>query len=280
MPLLRSLFALFSLSAACAAASCSSSDSSLFGPSQASASGGSGGSSDASAPDAAGAGGSAGKAGNGGQGGSGGGGGKGGAGGGGGQGGNGGADGGSGGDGGAGGDGGSGPCDDSDADGVCDSEDTCPGYPDSVDADGDGTPDGCDACGYDGPNAPAIAPTSDGVITITSASINGGGNFAKLGKGDTFSLALAYDIKDCVCPGCKDEIEIGFVPGDGPKYCPYAGTPGCHNNPGSNQHNLTAPTTSGQYTIRYNQRQDYNCGTTWWGSEPGEPKTVAVICVD
>ena len=35
--------------------------------------------------------------------------------------------------------------DDSDNDGVCDSDDACPGFDDNADADGDGIPDGCDA---------------------------------------------------------------------------------------------------------------------------------------
>lgn len=34
---------------------------------------------------------------------------------------------------------------DSDGDGVCDAEDACPGFDDSIDADGDGIPDGCDS---------------------------------------------------------------------------------------------------------------------------------------
>jgi len=37
-------------------------------------------------------------------------------------------------------------CADTDADGVCDRDDRCPGSDDHVDSDGDGTPDGCDAC--------------------------------------------------------------------------------------------------------------------------------------
>jgi hypothetical protein len=33
---------------------------------------------------------------------------------------------------------------DSDGDGVCDSNDICPGFDDTIDTDGDGIPDGCD----------------------------------------------------------------------------------------------------------------------------------------
>ncbi|MCP4544089.1 MAG: C-type lectin domain-containing protein, partial [Chloroflexi bacterium] len=37
-------------------------------------------------------------------------------------------------------------CVDSDSDGVCDTEDICPGFDDADDNDGDGLPDGCDTC--------------------------------------------------------------------------------------------------------------------------------------
>ncbi|MCP4869293.1 MAG: hypothetical protein GY898_11305 [Proteobacteria bacterium] len=42
--------------------------------------------------------------------------------------------------------------DDVDGDGVCDSDDACPGFDDSVDSDGDGQPDGCDPCPADNPD--------------------------------------------------------------------------------------------------------------------------------
>ena len=61
--------------------------------------------------------------------------------------------------------------DDSDGDGVPDSQDVCPGYDDNVDFDGDGVPDGCDNC--DGfPNedqdSDGICDTSDNCATIAN----------------------------------------------------------------------------------------------------------------
>ena len=38
------------------------------------------------------------------------------------------------------------PCADGDIDGVCDINDVCPGYDDTIDSDNDGIPDGCDDC--------------------------------------------------------------------------------------------------------------------------------------
>ena len=48
---------------------------------------------------------------------------------------------------------------DSDDDGVCDDMDDCEGYDDTIDSDGDGTPDGCDLSIYEGiiPNNYSIA---------------------------------------------------------------------------------------------------------------------------
>jgi hypothetical protein len=42
--------------------------------------------------------------------------------------------------------------DDSDNDGVCESDDVCQGYDDAIDPDGDGSPTGCDACPIDDQN--------------------------------------------------------------------------------------------------------------------------------
>ena len=44
------------------------------------------------------------------------------------------------------------PCPDEDEDGVCDSDDICTDGDDTVDSDGDGEPDDCDACPLDNPN--------------------------------------------------------------------------------------------------------------------------------
>lgn len=40
-------------------------------------------------------------------------------------------------------------CDDADGDGICDADDICDGSDDAIDGDGDGVPDGCDACPLD-----------------------------------------------------------------------------------------------------------------------------------
>jgi subtilisin family serine protease len=54
-------------------------------------------------------------------------------------------------------------CLDSDSDGVCDLDDSCPGFPDAQDADADETPDGCDA-DDDGDGLPDAVETLTGVF--------------------------------------------------------------------------------------------------------------------
>ena len=170
--------------------------------------------------------------------------------------------------------------DDQDGDLVCDSVDACPGSDDALDEDGDGIPDGCDPCPIDGPNAqPLPLPASGSGITISDASINGGSNIAVVTTGQQFSLTLDYSITDCGCETCRDEIEVGFVPGSGHSYCAYTGVPGCDGDDGTNTSTVTAPMQPGVYDIRFGQRQDYVCGTTWWHGEPPSDRTVAKICV-
>jgi len=171
-------------------------------------------------------------------------------------------------------------CPDADSDGVCDADDVCPGSDDALDADGDGVPDGCDPCSLDGPNAAAIPlPAAGSGITITSASINGGGNVALLNAGASFTLALDFEITDCGCPTCRDQIEVGYVPGTDPVYCAYDGVPGCGGDSGFDQSVLTAPTAPGEYILRFGLRQDFGCGAGWWHGEPPPERTLGAICV-
>jgi len=125
---------------------------------------------------------------------------------------------------------------------VCDEDDLCEGSNDEADEDGDGVPDGCDPCSLDGPGADPIAlPASGSGITITAAGLDGGGNVVVVDPGATVEVALDYEIVDCTCPGCIDQIEIGLVPGSGVSYCAYSAVPGCGGDTGSDTGTLTAP---------------------------------------
>lgn len=85
------------------------------------------------------------------------------------------------------------PLDDSDFDGVCDSEDACLGFDDAVDTDGDGTPNGCDVC------ATQVDSDDDG------------------------------QPDDCdVCPGHPDDVDAdGDARPDGCDPCPDDPDPSC-----------------------------------------------------
>lgn len=55
---------------------------------------------------------------------------------------------------------------DTDNDGVCDADDLCPGYDDSIDTDADGIPDGCDDC------LDALIHTANETIQIDRSAVN------------------------------------------------------------------------------------------------------------
>jgi hypothetical protein len=174
-------------------------------------------------------------------------------------------------------------CDDDDGDGVCNSDDACPGGDDSMDVDGDGRPDDCDACPIDGPAATAIPSTVTDPstnITISNVSLNSVGNVITLNGGDMLTVDLDYSIMDCDCTGCIEQIEIGFVPGTTFSYCAYDALPGCSGDTGSDTTTLRAPAASGVYYIRFGRAQDYDCDhTDWWMGTPPASRTIAAICV-
>jgi hypothetical protein len=165
---------------------------------------------------------------------------------------------------------------DDDADGDAD---LCSG----PDTDGDGIPDSCDPCSFDGPAAPPIVlPATNGTITISRVSLDGGGNVAICEPGESLSLELTYQISDCQCGTCRDQIEIGLVPGLGHQYCAYDGTPQCAGDSGTDSGTIDAPSERGEYSIRFGLRQDYGCfaaHSTWWLGAPPDAQTIGAICV-
>ena len=86
----------------------------------------------------------------------------------------------------------------------------------------------------------AAAPARDRIaasssfagVTISSVQINGGSNTAIIAPGSTFNLSLNYSIIDPGCPGCIDEIEIGFSTAGAPFTCIYTGIPGVEGTSG------------------------------------------------
>lgn len=197
-----------------------------------------------------------------------------------------------------------GPCtgDDPDDDGVRDPCDVCPAGDDALDDDGDRVPDACDRCpsGDDAADADAdgIADACDDWpcgaldaphdevsgegITISSVSIDGGGNRAVVRAGASVSLALQYRIDDTSCGGCIDQVEIGIVPGDRLD-CVYDANPPGGGAGGDASGSFDAPTEPGLYELRHNLGQNWSCydrgASTWWAGAPPPEHTFGLLCV-
>jgi hypothetical protein len=101
-----------------------------------------------------------------------------------------------------------------------------------------------------------------------------------------FKLTADYSIYDCICPGCIDQVQIGFANGpaypDAPK-CLYSGTLNttCMTpKTGTTSVNLKAPGTSGTvYDVVFGRAQASACGGGWWPGMPAPDTTVAKVCV-
>lgn len=112
----------------------------------------------------------------------------------------------------------------------------------------------------------SITPTVRGV-TISNVKINGGAIIAPVAVGSTISVSLDYKITDAGCPGCIDEIQVGFSH-DKPASCVYQGIPGSAGASGSATFKIAAPSTPGTYYLGSDRAQDYSCPAGWWNSAP------------
>lgn len=104
-------------------------------------------------------------------------------------------------------------------------------------------------------------------VTISNVKINGGAITAPVAAGSTINVSLDYKITDASCPGCIDEIQVGFSH-DKPASCVYQGIPGSAGASGSATFTITAPTTTGTYYLGSDRAQDYSCPVGWWNSAP------------
>lgn len=112
---------------------------------------------------------------------------------------------------------------DSDSDGVCDVDDRCEGFPDSADADGDGTPDGCeDECpdGFFGPTCLgececASGDCDDGLTGTGVCECADGFIGARCDRCDDGLFgADCAGVCDCINGSCDDGVD-----GDGACTC-------------------------------------------------------------
>ena len=133
------------------------------------------------------------------------------------------------------------------------------------------------------------APTQDNIptspsfagVTLSNVRVNNGSNIGFVSPGATFNLSMDYSIVDPDCPGCIDEIEIGFSNASAPFGCIYTGIPGVEGTSGSATIEVTAPSTPGIYYLAFDRAQHYSCGQAleagWWNGAPGSNRYIASI---
>jgi hypothetical protein len=179
-------------------------------------------------------------------------------------------------------------CADGDADGdtVCNAADKCPGQDDRADADSDGNPDGCDdwPCG--------VKPDDPG-SNMTDGDLGSGrgwgatniqiGTMRRLVAAPGAAFAARFDwwvLLNCAGSTCPAQIEFGY--GSTRSGCIFEGTVDDFDTFDSSfDMPLTAPPTPGVHELRLNAGRNAECGTgtTWYGGDPGESSTIAILCV-
>ncbi len=178
------------------------------------------------------------------------------------------------------------PDGDDDGDAACNAADRCQGHDDRLDIDSDGTADGCDdwPCG--------LKPEDPGELMSDAAGDgrNWGAWPIDIGDdrrvvatpGQQFPVAFRWGLYfQCGQQGsCRGQVEIGY--GTTRVGCVYDNTVPdelLFRNDYSGQ--LTAPTTPGVYEIRLNAGRGTSCGTgmSWYGGDPGDDSTIAILCV-
>ena len=126
------------------------------------------------------------------------------------------------------------------------------------------------------PTSPSFAG-----VTISNVRINSGSNSGFVSPGSTFSLGVDYAIVDTGCPGCIDEIEIGFNNASAPFNCIYTGIPGVEGTSGSATIDVTAPNAPGIYYLGFDRAQHNSCDQAlsagWWNGVPDSSRYIASI---
>jgi hypothetical protein len=154
-----------------------------------------------------------------------------------------------------------------------------------VDGDGDGIPDECDLCLFDGPTPPSLpnTVTSSG-LTITNGVLNGRGNiYIDIPPGGTITTTYDWSVTSGpACTYCPDCITQYYGTIDGSN----AGTDCFYNDlacfdysSGSQADTLTAPTAEGTYYVGFNWSWEYYCRPTNYGGHVGRAHAYGVICV-
>ncbi|HEX8954228.1 MAG TPA: hypothetical protein VF945_20370, partial [Polyangia bacterium] len=125
-----------------------------------------------------------------------------------------------------------------------------------------------------------VGPGPNLAIKLSNVKIDGGGSFAHVAAGGTFSVSADYSITDSGGNNI-DQIIVGIAPSD-PQGCLFDGNVHNQTRTGNGTATLTAPTTPGTYTLRFHYGQANGCDPSGWWAINGAPTAAedfAAICV-
>jgi uncharacterized protein YjdB len=123
-----------------------------------------------------------------------------------------------------------------------------------------------------------LSPSPSYGVTISNVRVNGGGDTVTVEPGAALNVTLSYSIVDTACPGCIDQIQVGFSSGK-PFTCVYNGVPGASGKSGTASFTTTAPSTPGTYYLAFDRSQAYSCPANWWNGVPPAQRYFAQIGV-
>jgi hypothetical protein len=124
-----------------------------------------------------------------------------------------------------------------------------------------------------------LSPSLSYGVTISNVKVNGGGDTVTVDPGAALNVTLSYSIVDTACPGCIDQIQVGFSSGK-PFTCVYNGVPGASGKSGTASFTTTAPSTPGTYYLAFDRSQAYSCPANWWNGVPPAQRYFAQINVE
>ena len=124
-----------------------------------------------------------------------------------------------------------------------------------------------------------VSPSPSYGVTISNVKVNGGGDTVSVQPGAALNVALSYSIVDTACPGCIDQIQVGFSSGQ-PFTCVYNGVPGASGKSGTASFTTAAPSAPGTYYLAFDRSQAYSCPTSWWNGVPPAQRYFAQVNVE
>lgn len=139
--------------------------------------------------------------------------------------------------------------------------------------------------GAQGPAGPANATLAFGPIptwaevTLSNVKINGGSITAPVAAGGTIQVELDYSIvQPSSCPGCIQQIVLGFASLDKPAVCIFSGWGA---SSGHASFTIPAPSTPGMEYIAFERSWMYTCAQalSWQWPTPAPNQYIGVVAI-